>query len=148
MYELISYWMIVWGLLFYFGIIKNNPIIILIAIYLIVSFGYIYIYINNDKNKDRTYYLLKFIVIHVMPKFILIVIILFSYELRFNIDDINFGLLVVLLYLILMMSLNKNPIEYYYYLIDYFINGKNETNHNYLLAIDFYYDDFYNYYLS
>lgn len=148
MYELISYWIIIWGLLFYFGITKNNPIIILISIYVIVSFGYIYIYIKNYKNKNRSYYLLKFIIIHILPKFILIVMILSSYKLRFNIDDINFGLLLFLLYLILMISLNKNPIEYYYYLIDFFINGKNETNSKYLLAIDYYYDDFYNYYLK
>lgn len=66
--------------------------------------------------------------------------ILSSYKLRINFNDINFGLLLFLLYLILMISLNKNPIEYYYYLIDLFINGKNETNSKYQLAIDYYYD--------
>lgn len=148
MYELVSYWIIVWGFLFYFGLNKHNPIIILITIYLIVVIGFIYIYINNYKNKNRSYYLLKFIIINVLPKFILIVMILSSYEFRINFDDINFGLLLFLLYFILMISLNKNPIEYYYYLIDFFINGKTETNSKYLLAIDYFYDDVYNYYLN
>lgn len=139
MYELFSYWVLLWCLLFYIGIIKYNPIFILSIIYIITSITFIYIYINNGKY----YYLLKFIIINILLKFIFIILILSYYSFVFNINDIYFGLILLLLYLILLSSLNKNPILYYYYLIDIFINGENEINSKYLLPIDIYYDKFY-----
>ena len=139
MYELFSYWVLLWSLLFIIRIVKYNPIIILFIIYIITSITFIYIYINNSK----FYYLLKFIIINIFLKFIFIILILIYYPLIFNINDIYFGLILLLLYLILLSSLNKNPILYYYYLIDIFINGENEINSKYLLPIDIYYDKIY-----
>ena len=139
MYELFSYWVLLWCLLFIIRIVKYNPIIILFIIYIITSITFIYIYIHNNK----FYYLLKFIIINIFLKFIFIIIILSYYPLIFNINDIYFGLILLLLYLILLSSLNKNPIFYYYYLIDIFINGENEINSKYLLPVDIYYDKIY-----
>jgi hypothetical protein len=139
MYELFSYWVLLWSLLFIIGIVKYNPIIILFIIYIITSITFIYIYIN----KSNFYYLLKFIIINILLKFIFIIIILTYYPFIFNINDIYFALILLLLYLILLSSLNKNPIFYYYYLIDIFINGENEINSKFLLPVDIYYDNFY-----
>lgn len=140
MYELFSYWILLWALLFCLGLVKNNPIFILFPVFIITSISYIYIYINNDKNENRSYYLLKFIIINLLLKFIFIIIIASNYSLKFDINDIYFGLVLFFLYLILMASLNKNFIYYYYYLIDIFINGENEVNSKYLLPVDIYYD--------
>jgi len=139
MYELFSYWVLLWAFLFYIQIIKYNPIFILFFIYLISSLTYVYIYINNGK----FYYLLKFIILNILLKFIFTILIANYYPIIFNINDIYFGIILIIIYLILMISLNKNPLNYYYYLIDMFINGINEKNSKYYLFMDKFYDDIY-----
>jgi len=139
MYELFSYWLLFWAFLFYNGLIKNNPIYILFVVYIITSITYIYIFIDN-RNDRKSYYLLKFIIINILLKFIFIILIAISGRLELRIEDIYFGLVLFGLYLILMGTLNKNFINYYYYLIDIFKNGENEINREYLLPVDIYYD--------
>jgi len=136
MYELFSYWVLTWALLFYLGFITANPIWILFFIYIITSITYVYIYLQDAK----PYYLLKFIVLNNILKLLFIILIASKYSLKFNINDIYFGFILFVIYTIIMAILQKNPYDYYYYLIDIFINGLNEKNKDYLINIDEYYD--------
>lgn len=143
MYELFSYWVLAWAFLFYFQFITANPIWFLIVIYVITSITYIYIYLNHAK----PYYLLKYIILNNLLKLFFIIIIARKYTLTFHINDIYFGFMLFFIYIIVMSIFQKNPLEYYYYLIDIFINGLNETNHHYLINIDQYYDHIFNFFI-
>jgi hypothetical protein len=136
MYELFSYWVLTWALLFYIQIIKANPIWFLFIIYIITSITYVYMYTQNSK----PYYLLKFIILNTLLKLFFIVLIANKFSLKFNINDIYFGFILFGIYLIVMSIFQKNPYDYYYYLIDIYINGLNEKNQDYLINIDKYYD--------
>jgi len=140
MYELFSYWVLLWAFLFYIGVLNANPIWFLIVIYVITSMTYVYIYLNNA----TPYYLTKFIILNNLLKLTFILLIAMKYPLKFTFNDFYFGLLLFTIYLIVMISLNKNPVDYYYYLIDMFINGINDKNEKYLINIDKYYDDIFN----
>lgn len=140
MYEQVSYWVLLWALLFTLGLVSLNPLFPLLFIYLITSTAFFYIYFKGAK----PYYLLKFIIINLMLKFMFIIIIAANYPIIFNMNDFYFLFVIVFLYIILMASLNKNPFYYYYYHLDLLINGLNEKNRKYYLYIDKYYDDFYN----
>jgi len=101
---------------------------------------YVYIYLNNA----TPYYLTKFIILNNLLKLTFILLIASKYSLRFSFNDFYFGLILFIIYLVVMISLNKNPVDYYYYLIDMFINGINDKNEKYLINIDKYYDDIFN----
>jgi len=140
MYELFSYWVLTWALLFYLGLIHANPIWFLFVIYIITSITYVYIYLQHSK----PYYLLKFIVLNTILKLFFIILIASKFSLKFKISDIYFGFILFAIYLIIMAIFQKNPYHYYYYLIDIFINGLNENNQHYLINIDQYYDYIFN----
>jgi hypothetical protein len=141
MYELFSYWVLLWAFLFYIGFITANPIWILIVIYVITSITYIYIYTQHAK----PYYLLKYIILNNLLKLFFIILIARKYTLKFHINDIYFGIGLFAVYLIVMSILQKKPHEYYYYLIDIFINGLTPQNEQYLINIDKYYDYIFNF---
>jgi hypothetical protein len=108
MIEIFSYWIFIWFILYYIGLIKYNPLFLLIIGYILTLFEIIYL-INNKISK---YNLIKFFIINVFIKFIPILLII-KFPLRFNIDDIYIGIYLILFYFIIMSFLNKNPYEYY-----------------------------------
>ena len=108
MIEIFSYWTFVWFILFYIGLIKYNPLFILIIGYIFTLFEFIYLIIK----KSSKYNLIKFMIINIIIKFIPILLII-KFPLRFNIDDIYVSIYLIFFYFIIMSIMNKNPYEYY-----------------------------------
>lgn len=136
MYYQVSYWILFWALLFILNLTSYNPIFYLIFIYTITSISFCYLFYK----KTSSYNLQKFIVINLLHKLFFIIFIAYFYPIIFNYDDLNFGLILIFIYLILMISLNYNPFLIYYYYLDFYINGKTKENENYITFIDKFYD--------
>ena len=137
MYQLVSYWILAWALLFVLGVVNANPLFPLVFIYLITSTTFFYIYFKGAE----PYQLLKFIIVNLLHKFSFIMIIASNYPIVFKMTDFYIMFAIVFLYIILMASLNKNPFYYYYYQLDISINGLNDNNRTYYLSVDKFYDD-------
>ena len=97
------------------------------------------------QQQSQSYYLLKFIILNTLLKLFFIILIASKYTLKFNIDDMYFGFILFGIYIIVMSIFQKNPYDYYYYIIDIFINGLNDNNRKYLINIDEYYDYIFNF---
>jgi len=52
MIEIISFWFIIWFILYYFDIIKYNPLIFIIITYVLNLFETIYLYMMTSINKN------------------------------------------------------------------------------------------------
>ena len=104
MVEIFSYWIFAWFILYYFKIVKYNPIIVLIIAYVITLFELIYLWQNNINN----YNLIKYFIINVIIKFIPILLI-FKYPLVIHQDDLLCGFHIFCIYIFVMSFLNKNP---------------------------------------
>jgi len=126
MFEIFSYWIFIWFLLYYFGIIKYNPIVILIIGYIITFFEFIYLIIK----KISYYNGIKFFIINVIIKLIPIILIfrMNKYKLEINIRDIYVSIYLIFTYIIIMIIFNKNPLDYYKRMITTYleINNKNK----------------------
>lgn len=126
MFEIFSYWIFIWFLLYYFGIIKYNPILILIIGYIITFFEFIYLIIK----KISYYNGIKFFIINVIIKLIPIILIfrMNKYKLEINIRDIYVSIYLIFTYIIIMIIFNKNPLDYYKRMITTYleINNKNK----------------------
>ena len=106
--EIFSYWTFVWFILFYIGLIKYNPLFILIIGYIFKLFEFIYLIIK----KSSKYNLIKFMIINIIIKFIPILLII-KFPLRFDLKDIYISIYLIFFYIITMSIMNKNPYEYY-----------------------------------
>lgn len=126
MIEIFSYWIFIWFLLYYFELIKYNPILILIIGYIITFFEFIYLIIK----KISYYNGIKFFIINVIIKLIPIILIfrMNKYKLEINIRDIYVSVYLIITYLIIMIIFNKNPLDYYKRMITTYleINNKNK----------------------
>lgn len=122
MIEIISFWFVIWFLLYYFDIIKYNPLIFLIIAYVINIVETIYLYMMTSINK---YNLNKFIIINVIIKFIPIILLINKSGFLINNQDILFGIYLINIYLILLIIFNKNPFKTYEKLMDGYINNTN-----------------------
>ena len=126
MFEIFSYWIFIWFLLYYFGIIKYNPVLILIIGYIITFFEFIYLIIK----KISYYNGIKFFIINVIIKLIPIILIfrMNKYKLEINIIDIYVSIYLIFTYIIIMIIFNKNPLDYYKRMITTYleINNKNK----------------------
>ena len=126
MFEIFSYWIFIWFLLYYFGIIKYNPVLILIIGYIITFFEFIYLIIK----KISYYNGIKFFIINVIIKLIPIILIfrMNKYKLEINIRDIYVSVYLIFTYIIIMIIFNKNPLDYYKRMITTYleINNKNK----------------------
>jgi len=120
MIEIISFWFIIWFILYYFDIIKYNPLIFIIITYIINLFETIYLYTMTSINK---YNWNKFIIINVIIKFIPIILLINKSGFLINIYDILFGIYLINFYLILLIFFNRNPFETYEKIIDGYINN-------------------------
>jgi len=122
MIEIFSYWIFIWFLFYLFGIVKQNPLYILIVAYIITFFELLYIFYK----KASKYNLIKFIIINVIIKIIPIFIIILFYSTIFNIYDIYYGLIIFIFYLIIMIIFNKNPYKFYINVLNtYIYDNKN-----------------------
>jgi hypothetical protein len=135
--EIFSYWIFIWFILFYLGLTKYNPLLLLLVGYIFTLFEFIYLIIN----KTSKYNLIKFFIINILIKFIPILLII-KFPLRFNLDDIYISIYLILTYLIIMSIMNKNPYEYYKLMINTYLYNDNE----YKSYISIMYDNlFFNY---
>jgi hypothetical protein len=117
MIEIFSYWIFIWFILYYIGLIKYNPIFLLILAYIYALFEFIYLIIH----KTSKYNLIKFFLINTLIKLLPILLII-KFPLRFKLDDIYVSIYLILIYLILMSIMNKNPYDYYKMMIKTYIN--------------------------
>jgi hypothetical protein len=108
MIEIFSYWTFIWFILFYIGLIKYNPLFILIIGYIFTLFEFIYLIIK----KSSKYNLIKFMIINSIIKLIPILLII-KFPLRFDLKDIYISIYLIFFYIITMSIMNKNPYEYY-----------------------------------
>jgi len=142
MIEILSYWFFIWFLLFIIGIVKQNPLWILIISYILTFIEFLYLVYKKTNN----YNIIKFVIINIIIKFIPIFIILyrFNFNFKINIDDIKFGFIIIMLYIIFMSIVNINPIDSYNKMLNSYINNDN----NYKTFISRLYDDIYNFWNS
>lgn len=121
MIEIFSYWIFIWFILYYLGLTKYNPLLILIVAYIFTLFELIYLIKNNISK----YNFIKFFIINIIIKLIPILLII-KFPLRLNINDIYISIYLILIYFIIMIILNKNPYDYYKMLINTYINDNNQ----------------------
>jgi len=125
MIEIFSYWIFIWFILYYLGLTKYNPLLILIVAYIFTLFELIYLIKNNISK----YNFIKFFIINIIIKLIPILLII-KFPLKFNINDIYISIYLILIYFIIMIILNKNPYDYYKMMINTYINNNDNDNDN------------------
>lgn len=108
MIEIFSFWVFVWFILYYIGLTKYNPLLLLIVAYIFTLFEFIYLIIK----KSSKYNLIKFLIINIIIKLIPILLII-KFPLRFDLKDIYISIYLIFFYIITMSIMNKNPYEYY-----------------------------------
>jgi hypothetical protein len=118
MIEIFSYWIFIWFILYYIGLIKYNPIFLLIIAYIYALIEFIYLIIHKTSKSN----LIKFFLINALIKLLPILLII-KFPLRFKLDDIYVSIYLILIYLILMSIMNKNPYDYYKMMIKTYINN-------------------------
>jgi len=96
-YELFSYWLFIWFLFYYCGLIKASPLIFFI-------FAIIGIIINIIITR-------KYNKINLLIKLI-ITILLFKFPLIEE-EDLLFGFFIAYIYIIVLLYNNKNPVDIY-----------------------------------
>jgi hypothetical protein len=92
-YELFSYWLFIWFLFYYCGLIKASPLIFFI-------FAIIGIIITRKYNKRNL--LIKLIITILLLKIPII-----------EEEDLLFGFFISYFYIITLLYFNKNPIDVY-----------------------------------
>jgi len=124
MYEIFSYWIFIWFLLYYFGIIRYNPLFILTVGYILTLGELIYMIFRRISK----YNFIKFFIINVIIKFIQILLILIkiNFSIYINIQDIYISFLLVLIYIFIMSVVNKNPYTYYKMMLETYIKDDNK----------------------
>ncbi len=118
-----SYWLFVWFVLFYVGIIKENPLLFLCIGYVIVIIEMIYLI----SKKTSTYNIKKFFIINIIIKLFPILIILLTSPIKINLyKDIKFGLIVILIYVIVMNILGINIKNEYLNMINSYVKDEKD----------------------
>jgi len=105
-----SSWIFLWFILYYFKFLSYNPFIFLIIAFIIgTSYGIYYFIINNTKKEI----IHKYIIINFVGKIIPAILI---YNNKISINDIYFGLILYLFFIIFII-INKLHIfnEYHLY---------------------------------
>lgn len=142
MIAIISYWFFIWFLLFMFNLTLANPFWILLISYFI-TFGEFIFLISKGANK---YNLTKFMIINVLLKFIpiLIIAIKMNFKIPINIYDFKIAFIIIIFYIVIMISVNKNPIIEYKNMLNTYISNDNK----YRTYISRLYDDIYSFWYS
>ena len=137
MFEIFSYWIFVWFILYYFKLTKYNPLLILIIGY-IITFGELLYLIFMGAKK---YNIIKFNIINIIIKLIPILLI---YNTKTTYKDLIIGLYMFLIYLITMTIIKIDPYEFYKTMINTYLYDNNKYkspisniyDYIYLLLID------------
>jgi len=137
MISFISYWFFLWFILFIMGIIKANPLIFLLISLIFILTQIIYLYINNT----NTYNLTKYIIINMIIKIIPIYILISYYPISINYDDISFGLLLIVIYIITMIILKIDVIKSYNRIIRNYIDNNEKDKTEISKLYDYYYNN-------
>lgn len=115
-----SYWIFAWFLLYYFGIVKYNPKLILI-------FGLIeniFLFILMMINKTSLLHLFNFLFINF---FIKILPLWYVWKTKIVFNDIYPIIIVFILFLAWFHINKKNALQYQLSIIRSLVNGKSET---------------------
>lgn len=124
MISFVSYWFFLWFLLFILGIVKANPLGFIIIGFIFILSQILYLYLK----KTSTYNLTKYIIINLLIKIIPIIILITYYPITFNYNDISFGLYLLFIYVLVMISFQINPINSYNRIIHNYIDGNNNDD--------------------
>jgi|UniRef100_A0A6C0LGS9 hypothetical protein len=119
MFEIFSYWIFVWFLLYYFKLTKYNPLIILIIGYIITFGEWLYLIFMGANN----YNIIKFIIINVIIKIIPILLI---YNSKTTYKDLIIGLYIFLAYLLTMAIMKIDPYKIYKKILNTYIYDDNK----------------------
>jgi len=119
MFEIFSYWIFVWFLLYYFKLTKYNPLIILIIGYIITLGEWLYLIFMGANN----YNIIKFIIINVIIKIIPILLI---YNSKTTYKDLIIGLYIFLAYLLTMAIMKIDPYKIYKKILNTYIYDDNK----------------------
>jgi len=119
MFEIFSYWIFVWFLLYYFKLTKYNPLIILIIGYIITFGEWLYLIFMGANN----YNIIKFIIINVIIKIIPILLI---YNSKTTYKDLIIGLYIFLAYLLTMAIMKINPYKIYKKMLNTYLYDDNK----------------------
>jgi hypothetical protein len=137
MYEIFSYWIFAWFILYYFGLIKYNPLFILIVGYILTLFELIYMIF-----KGISYYnFIKYFIINVIIKFIpiLLILIKINFQINIKLEDVYISFIVALIYIFVMSMTNKNPYIYYKMMLNTYIKDNNEYKSIFSKTYDYIY---------
>lgn len=138
MYEIFSYWIFIWFVLYFFDIIpkKYNPLLLLIVGYVLTLGELIYMLYY----KISYYNFIKFLIINVIIKFIpILLILIFKKPIQINKEDIYISLYLILIYIFIMSLMNKNPYNYYKMMINTYINDDNKYKSIFSKTYDYIY---------
>lgn len=134
MYEIFSYWIFIWFILYYFRLITYNPLFILIVGYIITLGQLIYMTFRGISY----YNFIKYFIINIVIKLIPILLII-KFPIKFNIKDIYFSIYLILLYIFIMSIINKNPYNYYKMMINTYLRDDNKYKSIFSKIYDFIY---------
>lgn len=134
MYEIFSYWIFIWFILYYFRLITYNPLFILIVGYIITLGQLIYMTFRGISY----YNFIKYFIINIVIKLIPILLII-KIPIKFNIIDIYFSIYLILLYIFIMSIINKNPYNYYKMMINTYLRDDNKYKSIFSKIYDFIY---------
>jgi hypothetical protein len=137
MFEIFSYWIFVWFILYYFKLTKYNPLLILIIGYIITFGELLYLIFMGAKR----YNIIKFTIINIIIKLIPILLI---YNTKTTYKDLIIGLYMFLIYLITMAIIKIDPYKFYKTMINTYLYDNNKYkspisniyDYIYLLIID------------
>jgi hypothetical protein len=132
-----SYWLVIWFILYYLKFIKSSPLLILLFAY-IGTICTTFYYIDNNISK---YNLIKFLIINNIIKLIPILLII-NFPIIITKDDLNMTFFLIIIYVLIMINLNKNPYVHYKNAINSYLNNTHKT---YLSEM---YDNYYDKYLQ
>ena len=117
-----SYILVIWFILYYFKYVNSSPLFILIIAYIFTLCTTLY-YIDNNISK---YNLTKFLIINNTIKLIPILLII-KFPLIITKDDLIMTLFLLVIYILIMINLNKNPYIHYKNAINSYLNNKHLT---------------------
>jgi len=115
--ELFSHWIFVWFLFYYFNIINYNPALYLLFAYLIILITFAFIFLEGASIKNIIYFLIYNSFFKLLPMSLII-----EFPLIIYVKDVLFGIYLLIIYLICMILVNKNPFDYYKEYIEIFKN--------------------------
>ena len=132
MFEIFSYWIFIWFILYYIKLTEYNPLLLLIIGY-IITFGELLYLIFKKSSK---YNIIKFVIINTILK-IIPIIMLINTTIRFK--DFIMSLYIILIYMITMAIMNINPYKFYKTMLNTYINNDNKYKSIFSKTYDYIY---------